>query len=55
MIRLLAIAVAFVALSVTAAPAEARVGGKMHLDDITLGTSTDTPFPLTAWWLLRDR
>jgi hypothetical protein len=51
MIRLFAIPVAFVALAVTAAPA---AHGKMHYDDISLGTNTDAPtWPFATerpWW-----
>jgi hypothetical protein len=51
-IRLVAILVAVVALGVSAAPASAY--GKMHYDDISLGTSTDAPtWPFATnrpWW-----
>ena len=47
MTRLLTIvATVVVALAVTAAPASARrVGGKMHLDDVSMGIVTDKSLP----------
>ena len=46
MTRLLTIvATVVVALAVTAAPASARVGGKMHLDDVSMGIATDKSLP----------
>ena len=46
MTRLLTIVATVVfALAVTAAPASARVGGKMHLDDISMGIITDKSLP----------
>jgi hypothetical protein len=55
MFRALTILAAVVALAVSAAPASAatktsgtgvgRVGGKMHLDDISMGISTDKSLP----------
>jgi len=46
MTRLLTIvATVVVALAVTAAPASARVGGKMHLEDVSLGIVTDKATP----------
>ena len=54
MFRALTIVAAVVALAVSAAPASAatsagtgtgRVGGKMHLDDISLGIITDKALP----------
>ena len=46
MTRLLTIvATVVLALAVTAAPASARVGGKMHLEDISLGIITDKATP----------
>lgn len=46
MTRLLTIvATVVLALAVTAAPASARVGGKMHLEDISLGIITDKTTP----------
>ena len=39
------VATVVVALAVTAAPASARVGGKMHLDDISMGIVTDKAVP----------
>lgn len=48
MLRTLTIlAVTVVMLAVSAAPASAagRVGGKMHLDDISLGIATDKALP----------
>ena len=64
MIRLLAtLAVAAgVAFGVSAAPASAqgRVGGKMHLDDVSIGMVTDKALPklvddaaATGWWQRR--
>ena len=63
MTRLLTIvATVVVALAVTAAPASAqgRVGGKMHLDDVSLGIVTDKALPklgddaaATGWWQRR--
>ena len=46
MTRLLTIIATVVfALAVTAAPASARVGGKMHLDYISMGIITDKSLP----------
>jgi len=48
MTRLLTIvATVVVALAITAAPtsAQGRVGGKMHLDDVSLGIVTDKALP----------
>ena len=48
MTRLLTIvATVVVALAVSAAPAssQGRVGGKMHLDDVSLGILTDKALP----------
>ena len=46
MTRLLTIvATVVLALAVTAVPASARVGGKMHLEDISLGIITDKTTP----------
>jgi hypothetical protein len=48
--------VAALAVSVLAASASARVGGKMHLDDISLGIVTDdtktatSAKPTWPWW-----
>ena len=63
MTRLLTIvATVVVALAITAAPASAqgRVGGKMHLDDVSLGIVTDKALPKllddsagTGWWQRR--
>jgi hypothetical protein len=63
MTRLLTIvATVVVALAVSAAPASAqgRVGGKMHLDDVSLGIVTDKALPkladdaaATGWWQRR--
>ena len=58
MFRLLTIlsVLAAVTMSVSAAPASARVQGKMHLDDISLGVITDKALPKllddtqTEWW-----
>ena len=63
MTRLLTIvATVVVALAVSAASASAqgRVGGKMHLDDVSLGIITDKALPkladdaaATGWWQRR--
>ena len=48
MFRALTILAAVVALAVSAAPASAatgRVGGKMHLEDISMGIITDKSLP----------
>jgi hypothetical protein len=47
MSRALTILAVVVALAVTAAPASAsgRVGGKMHMDDISVGIATDRNLP----------
>ena len=58
MFRSLTILAAVVALVASAAPASAagtapgRVGGKMHLEDISLGIVTDKALPKaeTCWW-----
>jgi hypothetical protein len=57
MFRLLTIlsVLAALTMSVSAAPASARVQGKMHLDDISLGVITDKALPKlddteTGWW-----
>ena len=56
------VATVAVALAITAAPASAqgRVGGKMHLDDVSLGIVTDKALPklvdddaATGWWQRR--
>ena len=58
MIRVLTIIAAVAALAVSAAPASAapprhparasgRVGGKMHLDDVSMGVITDKK---EGWW-----
>ena len=47
MFRALTILTAVVVLAVSAAPASAagRVGGKMHLEDISMGIITDKSLP----------
>ena len=63
MFRALTIVVVTAALAVSAAPASAaskgsggsgvgRVGGKMHLDDISMGIITDDA-PAKGWWQRR--
>jgi hypothetical protein len=41
--RLFAALAALAALAVSAAPASAHIGGKMHLEDISLGVITERP------------
>ena len=63
MFRALTILTAVVALAVSAAPASAatsgtgvgRVGGKMHLDDVSMGVITNDNLPTTTgvWWSRR--
>jgi hypothetical protein len=53
MLRALTILAAVVSLAASTAPvSQARVGGKMHSEDITLGTITDKALPTvnTCWW-----
>jgi hypothetical protein len=62
MIRVLTILATIAALAVSAAPASAapgsgvgRVGGKMHLDDVSLGIISDKALQETeaGWWQRR--
>jgi hypothetical protein len=53
MFRTLIILAAVIALAASTAPAsQASVGGKMHSDDISLGTITDKGLPALpkCWW-----
>jgi hypothetical protein len=56
MFHLLTIVAVVVALAISAEPVQARVGGKMHYEDVSLGIITDKATPKlsddteTGWW-----